>query len=221
MNDAVRTLLYPLGFISSFFFAMRFFIQWYLSEKARRSQVTPMFWTFSILGSVLLMIHSFIQVQYHIMIIQTFNALLSWRNINLTKSSPITLSSFLMLCTITLAVFTALFIWQSLICYHSIYWTHTPFTPFKGWGEGELSPLWHIIGSLGILLFALRFWLQWIQAEKKQTCQLQASFWWLSICGALLAVTYFVLLGDVVNITGYGLGMIPYVRNLVLLKKYG
>lgn len=36
MNEALRELLYPLGFISSLAFTARFLIQWMESEKKSR-----------------------------------------------------------------------------------------------------------------------------------------------------------------------------------------
>ena len=78
-----RALLYPLGFLASLLFTTRFMVQWIQSERSRRSHVTPLFWQLSLVANVLLVIHSIIQVQYHVALVQGFNGVISWRNLNL------------------------------------------------------------------------------------------------------------------------------------------
>ncbi len=47
-----------LGFIAQFFFTMRFVVQWWASEKAKRSVVPVAFWFFSLGGGALLLIYA-------------------------------------------------------------------------------------------------------------------------------------------------------------------
>lgn len=46
------------GFFAQLCFSMRFFIQWIVSEKRRRSVVPIVFWYFSILGGIGLLIYA-------------------------------------------------------------------------------------------------------------------------------------------------------------------
>ena len=85
MIESYRELLYPLGFLSSMMFGIRVLMQWVNSEMQRKSVVTKGFWKVSLLGNILLMLHSFIQVQFHVCIVQACNAVISWRNLNLMK----------------------------------------------------------------------------------------------------------------------------------------
>ncbi len=48
MVDDWRIWLYPLGFIAGIAFAGRFLIQWYVSEKAKKSIVPRVFWQLSL-----------------------------------------------------------------------------------------------------------------------------------------------------------------------------
>jgi len=220
MTESLRTLLYPFGFVASFFFTVRFFIQWILSEIKHESHVTDLFWRLSVVGNIFLMVHSLIQVQFHLCAIQACNVIISWRNLNLMKARPAKFSTVIGLVIAMLSAVTILFILQGVFWLDSIQWVRTPTMPWGG-GGGGLSLPWHIMGFFGMILFASRFWVQWIYAEKSQKSLLGKSFWWLSLIGAFLAVIYFIFLGDVVNIIGYGLGIIPYLRNLILIGRYG
>src|SRR5262245_49448036 len=84
--DTWREILYPLGYLSAFAFTARFLVQWINSELQQKSVVTRAFWRLSLLGNLLLMIHTFLQLQYHVCIVQACNAIISWRNLNLMES---------------------------------------------------------------------------------------------------------------------------------------
>jgi lipid-A-disaccharide synthase-like uncharacterized protein len=46
------------GLIANLLFASRFFIQWYVSERLKRSVIPVQFWYLSIAGSVMMLIYS-------------------------------------------------------------------------------------------------------------------------------------------------------------------
>jgi len=46
------------GFVAQFIFMMRFIIQWLASEKRGRSHVPVVFWYFSLLGGLMLMVYA-------------------------------------------------------------------------------------------------------------------------------------------------------------------
>jgi lipid-A-disaccharide synthase len=85
-------------------------------------------------------------------------------------------------------------------------------TPHIGW-------MWHSIGFVGLLLFSSRFWVQWWNAEQLHTSHLGPMFWWLSLVGGMLTLVYFIRIDDPVNIVGPAFGLLPYIRNLILLRK--
>lgn len=47
-----------LGFVAQFLFMMRFVVQWWASERAKRSVVPVAFWFFSLGGGFLLLVYS-------------------------------------------------------------------------------------------------------------------------------------------------------------------
>lgn len=220
--DEWRTLLYPLGFLSTLVFAARFMIQWWKSEKAHRSLVTRSFWQLSLLGNGLLLIHSLIQLQYHVCIVQGCNAVIAWRNLNLmqTQRPPTSFHAVVgLLIGVSLTISFA-FVLQDWFELHTHpHWFRIPTAPWQSFSSHAVSLFWHLLGSAAYLLFSSRFWIQWWLAEKAHESQLPLIFWWLSLVGALLSFVYFMRIGDSVNLIGPLLGLIPYARNLMLIYK--
>lgn len=215
----IRTTLYPLGFLATFLFATRFILQWLESESKGKSVVSPSFWYVSLAANILLCIHTFIQVQYPFCLLQALNAVLAWRNLNLLSDKKSSFKTVIFALSAVAFVVTLAFIIQGYIAFGFIDWVRTPTIP---WEEGTGTPVslgWHILGFIGGGIFALRFWLQWWYAEKSGVSFINATFWWISLVGASIALIYFFHIRDWVNIAGYSLGIIPYARNLLLLRK--
>lgn len=220
MNESWREFLYPLGFLSGLAFAGRFLTQWIVSEIHQKSLVNKTFWRLSLFGNIALLIHSFIQVQYPVCFVQSCNAVISWRNLNLMQdaSRQISFKKVLALFATAVLFITFAFILQGMFLETPFEWFRIPINP---WFQSidHVANFWHLIGGVGIVLFNSRFWIQWWLAEKYHTSYLGASFWWVSLIGDLLSLSYFVRIMDPVNLIGPAFGLIPYVRNLMLLKK--
>ncbi|MFI0434808.1 MAG: lipid-A-disaccharide synthase N-terminal domain-containing protein [Parachlamydiaceae bacterium] len=219
--DEWRSFLYPLGFLSSLAFGARFIIQWLQSEKAHKSVVPKSFWQISLIGNMLLLIHSFIQVQFHVCIVQGFNAVISWRNLNLMQEQKPTLSlqSVCLLLMCSAFFITLAFAVQDVVLMREFDWFRIPTAPWQS-SSAPLAPLfWHFLGGTAFLLFSSRFWVQWWFAEKAHTSYFPPCFWWLSLIGAILSIAYFLRIHDTVNLIGPLFGFIPYVRNLMLQSK--
>ncbi|MGM0439519.1 MAG: lipid-A-disaccharide synthase N-terminal domain-containing protein [Chlamydiota bacterium] len=221
MSPELRNLLYPLGYLASLFFSLRFFIQWILSERAGRSYVTALFWQISLVGNILLMLQGTIQLQAHLAFIQAINVVISWRNLNLMKThgKPAKFSKVLISLVLILVMVGTAFVLQGIFSDEGLRWFVIPKTSYQYYRPKDVAIIWHVLGTLSMMLFASRFWIQWWQAEKTKVSTLGKSFWYLSLLGAFFSTIYFVYLCDYVNIIGYSLGMIPYLRNLMLLKK--
>jgi len=78
---------------------------------------------------------------------------------------------------------------------------------------------WLIIGFIGQALFGARFIIQWIVSEKKGESTIPLAFWYCSIGGAMILLTYAIHKQDPVFIVGQSLGSIIYVRNLILIDR--
>ena len=81
--------------------------------------------------------------------------------------------------------------------------------------------LWKVIGWLGNAVFFSRFFVQWYATEKKKQVVVPLAFWWLSLAGSLLLLSYAVFYQrDSVFIFAYAFTWIPYIRNLIIHRRH-
>ncbi len=78
---------------------------------------------------------------------------------------------------------------------------------------------WLVVGFTGQALFTMRFLIQWIASEKKRDSVMPTAFWWLSLFGGGLLLVYSISRRDPVIMFGQSMGVIVYVRNLMLVAK--
>ena len=83
----------------------------------------------------------------------------------------------------------------------------------------EIPKVWLIIGFAGQIIFGLRFLVQWVCSEVKKESHIPIVFWYLSISGGMILLTYAIFRKDPVFILGQSTGMIVYLRNLRLIYK--
>lgn len=77
--------------------------------------------------------------------------------------------------------------------------------------------IWVSVGLLGQVLFTGRMVVQWLMTEKKRQSIVPPVFWWMSLGGALMLLTYFMWRRDIVGVLGQSFGLIVYVRNLYFI----
>ena len=78
---------------------------------------------------------------------------------------------------------------------------------------------WIAFGLMGQLLFSARFVVQWLKSEKEKKSVIPTAFWYFSISGGIVLLTYALHKQDPVFILGQGLGLFIYMRNLQLIRK--
>ncbi|UVL80925.1 lipid-A-disaccharide synthase N-terminal domain-containing protein [Pseudomonas putida] len=79
--------------------------------------------------------------------------------------------------------------------------------------------LWLIIGFAGQAVFTGRFVLQWLYSEFKRRSVIPVGFWYLSMLGSALLLTYAIYRQDPVFIIGQSFGFLVYLRNLQLIAR--
>jgi lipid-A-disaccharide synthase-like uncharacterized protein len=79
--------------------------------------------------------------------------------------------------------------------------------------------LWVIIGFGGQALFFGRWLVQWFRSEREGESTVPLSFWYLSLIGGLITLTYAIYRRDPVFIVGQAAGTLVYVRNLMLIRQ--
>ena len=72
---------------------------------------------------------------------------------------------------------------------------------------------------VGQAVFTARFAVQWFASERKRETVVPVAFWWLSLVGGLVTLTYAIHLRSLAFTLGQSMGMVVYVRNLMLVKR--
>jgi lipid-A-disaccharide synthase-like uncharacterized protein len=81
-------------------------------------------------------------------------------------------------------------------------------------------PLWLLIfGSMGQIIFTLRFVYQWIYSMRRNESLLPLGFWLISLIGSGIIVIYGMIRLDPILILGQSVGFIAYTRNIILYRK--
>jgi lipid-A-disaccharide synthase-like uncharacterized protein len=76
---------------------------------------------------------------------------------------------------------------------------------------------WAVLGFLGQAIFASRFIIQWIHAERVKRSEIPVAFWYISLAGGIVTFVYAVHIANLVFMLGQGSGLIVYARNLHLI----
>ena len=76
-----------------------------------------------------------------------------------------------------------------------------------------------IWGSLGQIIFTLRFVYQWIYSRKRHESVLPLGFWIISLVGSCIIVSYAIFRQDPVIILGQSRGLIVYSRIIWIIYK--
>jgi lipid-A-disaccharide synthase-like uncharacterized protein len=88
------------------------------------------------------------------------------------------------------------------------------------WPESWFGRCWVLFGLAAQVIFTGRFLVQWIASEKRGKSYVPVAFWYLSLVGAAMLLTYAVYWKhDPVVAVGQTTGGFIYVRNLMLLRK--
>jgi lipid-A-disaccharide synthase-like uncharacterized protein len=96
----------------------------------------------------------------------------------------------------------------------NLLWPHDKFLGIE-WS------VWKVIGWMGNAVFSSRFLVQWYATEKRGQVVVPLLFWWLSLAGSLLLLSYALFYQhDSVFIFAYAFTWIPYIRNLVIHRRH-
>jgi len=82
-------------------------------------------------------------------------------------------------------------------------------------GGSNAVIFWLLLGLVGQLLFTGRMIVQWIASERKGTSIVPPMFWWMSLVGSLLLLSYFLWRRDPIGLLGQAFGSFVYLRNIV------
>lgn len=199
--------VYGIGLVAQLLFSCRLLIQWVKSEKAGKVLSPTLFWQLSLIASFLLIVYGILRDDLVIIMGQMLSYFIYIRNLYLKNAWHYIPFYFkvIVVCFPVLAI-----VW--LACGH-----------VHNWGDisnnSEVSVFLLTWGSIGQLIFTLRFVYQWYYSEQQQKSIMPTGFWIISLAGSAMIITYGIYRKDPVLILGQAFGFIIYIRNLILWYK--
>lgn len=200
-------LMYAIGFLAQAFFSARILFQWILSERARKVVSPSIFWILSIAGSYLLFIYGWMRDDFAIIFGQLISYYVYLWNLyekGIWVKVPVLLRTLLVLTPVAAVLFAL----------------HNAETFVRDFFMNEEIPFWMLLyGSMGQIIFTLRFVYQWFYSYKRHESVLPVGFWIISLIGSGVIVSYGVFRLDPVLILGQSVGFLAYTRNIMIASK--
>lgn len=95
---------------------------------------------------------------------------------------------------------------MELIAKLATWWQTTP----------VIDKTWLAVGLSGQILFSARWIIQWLASERVRRSVVPTTFWYLSLIGGLMVLSYGIYRVDPVIIVGQ-FGILIYARNIYML----
>ena len=197
-------LTLTIGFSAQVFFGLRTALQWLKSEMARRSVSPVSYWIFSVIGACLMFVYGVLRNDFSIILGQFVAYFIYLWNLNANGiwSRMKTLAKILL----PALPFVAAMLLLSDAREYS-----------KNFFRNEDIPVWLVVfGSIGQLMFTLRFIHQFFFSVRRHASVIPAGFWVISMIGSGMVMIYGIIRRDPVLILGQLSGFIVYIRNLIL-----
>lgn len=197
-------LVYAIGFLAQAFFSGRILVQWLLSERAKKVMSPNLFWVFSLIGSILLFIYGWLRDDFSIILGQLISYYIYIWNLNIKgiwKRLPVVLRWLINLLPVGAT---------------GMMLSDAPSFVQHFFHNSDV-PLWLLVlGSMGQIIFTVRFIYQWYYSYRRQASILPIGFWIISLVGSGMIVLYAIIRLDPVLILGQSVGFVAYTRNIIL-----
>ncbi len=82
------------------------------------------------------------------------------------------------------------------------------------------DPVWATVALVGQMIFGGRFILQWLVSEYKKKSHIPTAFWFMSLAGSMILLTYSVHIKNPVFMLAFSLNTFIYLRNIHLIYKH-
>lgn len=205
MEFKLQTLLiFALGLIAQLLFFARTIVQWLKSEKAGKVLSPVLFWQISLVASIIMLVYGILRKDFAIILGQFITFFIYIRNLQLQGAWKKIPGYFK---AIAIAMPFICMLWMILSGNYSLHHILN---------NEEIAHWLLIFGIVAQLVFTFRFIYQWIVAEKNKNSSLPLGFWYISIFGASMTVSYAILRLDPVLLLGNLGGLVMYSRNLIL-----
>lgn len=200
--------IFMIGFLAQLLFSTRLLLQWLISEKNRQVKSPAVYWILSLIAAALLSLYGWYRQDFSIILGQLItyyiyvwnlyekNIWQHWHFLVRWMLVALPVVVFLMALGDAEAFFSSLF------------------------RNPEVSTGLLIFGSLGQVVFTLRFIYQLIYSYRRHESILPVGFWWLSLLGSSTIMAYGLYRSDPVLILGQSCGWLIYIRNIWLWYAY-
>ncbi len=199
--------IYILGFLAQALFSARILVQWILSEKAKKVVSPAIFWVLSMAASYLLFIYGWLRDDFAIMLGQVIAYYIYIWNLDekgVWRKIPL-IFRIALIATPAAGLSYILGDWEQFVA--------------QCLNNAQIPPLLVVYGSLGQIIFTLRFVYQFFYSKHHGESLLPAGFWIISLIGSTIIVSYGIIRLDPVLILGQSFGFVSYTRNLIILHK--
>ena len=202
--------IFALGTLAQLLFAARMLIQWLLSEKARKVVNPTIFWILGLCGSLLYLLYGWLRNDFALILGQLIGYYVYIWNLSAK------------------GVWTKIGAWRPLVVGLLLL---IPVAALIGmasnWSDVSVSLFQNdaiprsllIFGSIGQIIFSLRFLYQAIYSARRKSSQLPVGFWLISALGATIILIYGILRRDPVVVVAELCGLVTYIRNLMLWNR--
>lgn len=177
-------MVYVIGFLAQLFFSARILLQWILSERAKRVISPTIFWQLSLAGSYLLFIYGWIRDDFAIIFGQFIAYYIYIWNLD-KKDQWKKWPRIVRILLLVTPVVVVLYLLKDARAFAEQFF------------RNDSIPLWLLIfGSLGQIVFTLRFVYQWFYSRHKDESLLPLGFWVISLVGSFIIVAYAIYRRD-------------------------
>lgn len=204
--------IYALGFVAQGLFSARILVQWLMSEKRRKVVNPTIFWVLSLIASIVYFVYAYLRNDFSIMLglfISYFIYLWNMGMKGVWKKLPDAVRIPLV-TTLVVLPFVAV----------SVLFLRNPQAAVANLFRNDLIPGWMIVmGTVGQLVFTVRFIYQFLYSRKRNESLLPVGFWIIGIVGGTILVAYGAIRHDWVLLVGQAFGLVTYIRNLMIWNR--
>jgi lipid-A-disaccharide synthase-like uncharacterized protein len=202
------------GILGAVIFFGRFYLQWIVSEREKRSVVPLAFWYMSTVGSLLLLAYGVRRGSAVGVLSYSFNIVVYARNLIHIWRERGQLTPKLEHRVHT-GVAAVVLVAAGLVAYT---WLHKyASTQLATPEEIRRTWFWIGVGVAGQGLFAFRFLLQWAATEIEQKSVIPVAFWYISLAASTLQIASYSQQREWIYAVGLATTILVYLRNLWLI----
>ncbi len=164
-------LTFSIGLLAQAFFSSRILVQWIRSERSHRVVSPSLFWVFSIAGSILFFVYGWLRDDFSIILGQFISYYVYMWNLS-AKGIYARLPRFVAPVQALLPLVAVALVLDDIPRFLDTFL------------RNDEIPLWAVLwGSLGQVIFTLRFVYQWYYSRRRHESLLPATFWYISLLG--------------------------------------